>query len=133
MGFETFRVELHDGRSHYDEANGTLRKLSHVRPDADSLPLKGSTFYVFDDGEHTIEMELMDSPVRLSCRFTLCHPSSVDAVFLRLVRDLMSRLGMEVTIRDHVRPEHERAFSVDVFAEFSTIVLGGIADRRAEW
>ena len=106
MGFEVFLVELRGGTATYKEANEAVRKLSHVKPDADGGFMPGATYYVFRDGIHTIEMELMDVPVRLSCRFTFCHPPSVDAVFLSLVRQLMSQLGMEVTIRDDVRPEH---------------------------
>src|SRR5438128_10385699 len=95
--------------------------------------MQGLTFYVFDDGQHSIELELMDSPVRLSCRFTLCHPASVDSVFVGLVRDLMIRLGMEAKICDDVRPEDSHAFSLHEFAEFSTLTSRSIAARRTEW
>jgi hypothetical protein len=133
MGFEVFLVELRGTRASYAEANKAVRKLSHVKPDPDGGFMPGATYYAFHDDAHTIEMELMDVPIRLSCRFTLCHPPSVDAVFLSLVRELMSQLGMKVTIRDDVRPEHAHAFSLNEFEEFSAIVLGYIAARRAEW
>jgi hypothetical protein len=60
---------------------------------------------------------LKDAPVRVSCRFTLCHPAAVDAAFLRLAHDLMGRLGMEADIFDYVRPEDARSFSLNEFAE----------------
>jgi hypothetical protein len=93
MGFESFRVELRGGQANYPEANEVVRKRLHVKLDQQSPPIKGSTFYVVDDGRHIIEVELKDAPVRVSCRFALCHPTSVDSVFLELVRDLMIRLG----------------------------------------
>jgi hypothetical protein len=105
MGFEHFRVELRGGRAKYFEADETIRQLPYIKLDHDSIPLPGSTFYVMDDGAHVIELELMDSPIRLSCRFTLCHPPSVDSAFLDLVRELLGRLGMEAKICDDVRPE----------------------------
>src|SRR3954463_9065987 len=119
MGFESFRVELHGGSASYGDADTAVRELPHVRPDRHSVPLPGSTYYLFDDGRHVFELELKDSPVRLSCRFTLCHPPSVDAALLGLMRDLMARLGTEVTICDDVRPDHARPFSLPEFAEFS--------------
>ena|SRR5581483_668305 len=133
MGFEHFRVELRGGCTRYAEADETIRRLPHVRLDPDPAPLPRSIFYVMDDGTHVLELELMDSPVHLSCRFTLCHPPSVDGVFLGLIRELMVRLGMEVRICDDVRPEHARSFSLDEFAEFSAATPHYIAVRRAEW
>src|SRR6266849_4926910 len=116
MGFETFRVELRGGKAKFGEADEAIRKLPHIKPDPHSLPTKGSTYYLFDDGRHAIELELMDSPLRLSCRFTLCHPPSVDAVFLGLIRELMNRLGMEARICDDVGPEHASSYSLQEFA-----------------
>jgi hypothetical protein len=133
MGFEAFRVELRGGSANYREADEVVRKLPHIKPDPDSVRVEGSTLYVMDDGRHAIEIELMDSPVRLSCRFTLCHPPSVDAVFLGLIRELMTRLGMEAKICDDVSPEHSRAFSIRELPELSAISADYIAARRAEW
>jgi len=133
MGFEAFRVELRGGKAQYRETDEVLRKLPHIQPDPYSVPIKGSTFYVSADGQHVIELELKDSPVRVSCRFTLCHPPSVDAVFLGLVRELMVRLGMEAKICDDVRPEHSRPFSLLEFTELAAIISGYVAARRAEW
>jgi hypothetical protein len=133
MGFEAFRVELRGGKAPFAEADEAVRKLPHVKPDQDSVPMKGSTFYVVDDGQHAIEVEVMDSPVRLSCRFTLCHPPSVDLAFLGLVQELMLRLGMEVKICDDVQPAHSRSFSLADFPDFLAITRHYIAARRAEW
>jgi hypothetical protein len=133
MGFEAFRVELRGGRAKYGVADEAVQKLPHIKPDQHSGPMEGSTFYILDDGQHVIEIELMDAPVRLSCRFTLCHPPSVDSVFLALLRELMIQLGMEAKIRDDVRPEHSRSFSLSEFAGFSAIISRYIAARRSEW
>lgn len=133
MGFEAFRVELRGGQAQFSDVDEVVRTLPHLKPDPDSIPMKGSTFYVMDDGQHSIELEVMDSPVRLSCRFTLCHPPSVDLAFLDLVRELMSRLGTEVKICDDVHAAHSRSFPLVEFPDFMAVTRHYIAARRAEW
>lgn len=133
MGFEAFRVELRGGRAGLSEADEVVRMLAHIKPDPDAVAMRGSTYYLLDDGRHAIEIELTDSPVRLSCRFTLCHPPSVVPAFLNLVRELMARLGMDARICDDVRPEHSHLFSLEQFDEFSAAAAHYIATRRAEW
>lgn len=133
MGFETFRVELHGPTATYREGEEAVRQYPHVAPDQQSLPMQGSTCYVIDDGRHVIEVELVESPLKLSCRFTLCHPPSVDAAFLGFIRAMMVRLGMAAKICDDVRPEHARFYSLNEFADFSTILARYIATRRTEW
>lgn len=133
MGFESFRVELCGGRANCHEADNVLRQLHQVRLDPDALLTPQSICYLRDDGLHVIEVELLDAPVRISCRFTLCHPSSIDSIFLDFIRDLMVLLGMQVKICTAARPEHASTFSVQEFMQFSAITAHCIDSRRAEW
>ena len=134
MGFESFQVVLRGGTAPAREVAETLRGLPHLKLDEQSHPLPGPTYYLRADGQHVIEIELDDcSPVRVSCRFTLCHPPSVDAAFLALIRELMACFGMEATICDDVRPEHAHSFSLANYAELEAATLGYIAARRVEW
>ena len=133
MGFEAFRVELRGGKATFSEADEAVQKVPHIKTDLQSVPMKGSRFYVMVDGQHSIELELMDLPVRLSCRFTLCHPPSVDLAFLGLVRELMLRLEMEARICDDVVPAHSRSFALPEFPDFLAIARHYISSRRAEW
>jgi hypothetical protein len=133
MGFEAFRVELRGGPSTYRDVDEAVRQLPNARPDQQSLPMKGSAYYLIRDRSHVFEVEVMDGPVRVSCRFTLCHPASVDGAFLGLVRELMSRLGMEATICDDVQPSHSRSYALAQFADFAATARHYIAARRAEW
>ena len=51
------------------------------------------TFLRFEDDEHIIECAVSDGrPCRISLRFALCQPSSIDAVFLGLLVALTNRL-----------------------------------------
>ena len=133
MGFETFRVELCGGRATCQEADEAVRQLPHARPDNQSVPLAGSTYYLLEDGQHVLEVEVRDAPAKLSCRFTLYHPPSVDAVFLHRVRELMTRFGMEARICDDVPPDQARPFTLQEFPEFAAIATRTIAARRVEW
>jgi hypothetical protein len=133
MGFEAFRVELRGGQTSRAKVLEAVRKLPGIKLDEHSVPTPSSTFFVLADGQHVIELEVKDTPARVSCRFTLCHPPSIDAVFLCLVRELMMQLRMEAAICDDVSPEHSRLFWLDEFAEFSAITSRYIAARRAEW
>ena len=133
MGFESFRVELRGGRATFHEADEAVRETPHIRPDPEAVLTPGSTCYRRDDGRHVLEVEVLDAPVRLSCRFTLCHPPSVDSVFLDFVRDLMTHLGMEARICDDVRPEHAGFFSLHAFVEFAAVAASCIAVKRAQW
>ena len=133
MGFESFQVTLRGGQVGHAEVNETVRILPHMKLDPQSAFSPSSICYVMDDGQHVIEVELMDAPVSLSCRFTLCHPDTIDFAFLGLLRRLMVRFGMEATIRDEVRPEHEHSFPLAEFAELSACLPEYIATRRSEW
>src|SRR5438874_2440398 len=95
---EYISEERRGGRAKYVEADQLIRQLPYIKLDPDSVPLSGSTFYLMDNGAQVVEIQLTESPVQVSCRFTLCHPPSVDSVFLGLIRELMRRLGMEARI-----------------------------------
>lgn len=133
MGFESFRVELRGGQATRLEAAEVVRTLPHVTLDTKAILTQGSTCYRMDDGQHVIEIELLDAPVRLSCRFTLCHEASVDSAFLSLLGTLMAGLVMEARICDDVRPEHAQSYSFANFTEFSAACTKYIDARRREW
>jgi hypothetical protein len=133
MGFESFQVRLKGGRSTRKEAIDTLMSLDGVVRDEDSELTPGWPCFLARDGLHAVEMEVTDKRASISCRFTLCHPPSVDTAFLELVRRLMEALPMRVKICDDVTPEHEEPFSLDRFDEFSKACRHYIAARRNEW
>ena len=83
------------------QADEVVRGLPNARPDLDAIRTRGSTFYTVEDGRHVIEVEVAAAPVRVSCRFTLCHPASVDNALLGMVHELMTQLGMSVRICDN--------------------------------
>jgi hypothetical protein len=133
MCFESFRVELRGGTATADQVREVVNHLLHAKPDPTSIATSGSTYYTVEDGRHFVEVEVATFPVKVSCRFTLCHPPSIDAAFLGFVRQLMVRLGMEAVICDRVPPPHSEGFPAARFSEFADIVSRCISARRAEW
>lgn len=133
MGFESFQVKLRGGNGTPQEVDEAIAAMEHVVNDDDSAFVSGSNYYLLKDSRHAIEIELVPEPLRLSCRFTLCHPPSVDAAFLELVRRFMQRFGMHARICDDVSPDHDRNFSLAEFDEFARATMGYTAARRREW
>jgi hypothetical protein len=133
VGFESFRVELSGGTATFAEANSAVRGLPDARPDPVSGIWPDSEFYVIDDGRHVIEVQVAPRPVHISVRFTLCHPPSVDAALVAVVRGLTARLGMRVRIIEDVAPEDARPFAADEMAEFAASVRRAVSGPRAAW
>lgn len=85
MGFESFRVELRGGSATSAQVDELIRRLPQAKPDPEAIASRGSTFYTLEDGLHVIEVEVVAVPVKVSCRFTMCHPPSIDSAFLSVV------------------------------------------------
>lgn len=133
MGFESFRVELRGGSRTHLEVNQTISEFEQVTRDRDAVATPESVFFILNDGKHVIEIESIDAPVKISCRFTLCHPPAMDAFFLGFMRHLMTILDMEARICDDVPKEDSRFFPIGDFSSFSAAATRCIASRRREW
>ncbi|MBI1832877.1 MAG: hypothetical protein HYR84_15670 [Planctomycetes bacterium] len=133
MGFESFRVELDGGKPTMQEAANAITALDHAVRDKEAEMMPSSRCFLVRDLGQAIELELTGPPASISCRFTLCHPPSVDAVFLDLVKALMQRLNVCANICDGVTPEDGQAFTLERFDEFTEACLRCISTRRREW
>jgi hypothetical protein len=133
MGFESFGVILRGGRHTSKEAIATISTLKHALPDPESELTPGSTCFVVNDGKHAIEIEVMEEPVQVSCRFTLCHPATVDAVFLALVKELMEALDMSVEAGPEVPSDRPREFAAAAFGQLAPILSDCISRERQQW
>lgn len=133
MGIESFQVMLRGGPATWTKAHDAIRQLQQIAVDREALATKESSYFVMNDGRHVIEIELMQSPLEISCRFTLCHPPSVDKAFLEVVRLLVDSLRMEVVICDDVQLEHAHPYSLSQFQEFAKVAAGCMETRRLEW
>jgi hypothetical protein len=133
MGFESFGVRLHGDHATAHAATEAIKNLDHAAPDPDAELTPGSPCFLVNDGQHAIELEVMETSAAISCRFTLCHPPTVDAVFIALVKRLVEILDARVEICEEVEPGQPDEFTLATFHDFPSIVSKCIAKRRAEW
>jgi hypothetical protein len=133
MGCEDFQVLL---RSTADQGS-VLRVLQHagVEIDPGGGQLSTSVYLVHRDGRHVIELEVSHpkSWTSVSVRFALCHPDSVDNMFVDLVGKLAVALDATVRIMDEVEPGAGGNFDAHDLATFSATAKRAIAVRRAAW
>jgi hypothetical protein len=92
--------------------------------------MSGSEYFLVDDGAHKIEIEVTEKWGRISCRFTLCHPPSIEVAFMNLVRNLVERLDMRVRI---CADESQRWYSTEDLADLAKDMTGFIAKERRAW
>ncbi len=133
MGFESFLVRLSGGNASFSQIETTLQQLEHVVPQDQSLSQEGESHYRFDDGNHIIEIEILDRPSSISCRFTLCHPKSIDRCFLNLVKVLIQRLSLQAEMCDAHDPNRSHIYGPDEFGEFEQATLRCIDCERRLW
>lgn len=129
MGLESYRTGLRAGAAGFSDAVDAIRGRPYARPDW-GQPAADASCFVIDDGRHLVEVEVSAAPVRVSCRFTLCNPPTVDNVFIALLRSLMERFGMEAR---SPQPDGETWFTAARFSEFEAVVRDDIRNQRELW
>ncbi len=133
MGFESFNVRLLENQASFSEAVDAIMDIENAAREEDAEFTTTEKCFLIRGDDHAIELEVMGEPASISCRFTLCHPATIDDAFLAHMRDLMEKLDMRVKICDDVTPEHEHAYSLERFDDFASACRHYIAVRRREW
>jgi hypothetical protein len=93
------------------------------------------SYYVFRDGLHVIEYEFLQEPesYEISMRFALCHPPSVDRVFLGHAVALTRQFNLTAIIGGEL-PEGEPAeYDTDNLERFAANCSWSIARDREYW
>jgi hypothetical protein len=92
---------------------------------------------VFRDGKHVVEFEVLSArgraPARVSMRFTLCHPDSVDRVFLEIATNLMTRQSLSASICEDLPDGTPRDYSQHEIGAFRVWCLWSIDHARRQW
>jgi hypothetical protein len=101
MGCEDFVVKLTPGVPS-SEVLRVILSLPGISPPsaAASVVIPGAHYYRYEDPDHVIELELGALGGALSLRFALCHPPSIDRLFVDLVVTLATRTAASVAIFD---------------------------------
>ncbi|MBY0232612.1 MAG: hypothetical protein K2W96_25305 [Gemmataceae bacterium] len=128
MGFESFQAVLRGEPQPIEEIVSIIGSIPGLRDDPNPGWHRGSRYLLAEDERHLIEMEI--DADRVSCRFALCHPATVDDAFTGLLLELATRLGWRIDLLDD---SSGRPFGPEEGAEMETAAKRSIAQRRAEW
>ena len=134
MGMECYLLRL-EGSNSMDHMESDLIRLRRMEPDSSyKTGSRGERYFVFRDGEHVIELEL--HPVsggrvtKVSMRFALCHPDSVDRVFVEIAAGLMTRRNLSATICEDLPSGTQRDYSRHEIDAFRVWCLWSIENAR---
>ncbi len=136
MGWEAFLVSISSDLTHEVVAD-CLLAIPGVRPQSGSDALPGYRQYVYEDPSHIIELETSSEAAqagtRISIRFALCQPASIDGIFAEFVADIAQKSKGAVMIAADAHGELAVDFQhtgMDAFAKSAAFYLG---QDRAIW
>jgi hypothetical protein len=134
MGCEDFQAIVHTNKS-VSECRALLSMNGRVADDPEGGPLPTSTYLLYEDGQHVFEIELGETTdgTQMSIRFALCHPDSVDAGFLELIRRMTEALSGRVSIMEDVSADVPELMRADDLVSLWSLVRSGIATKRQYW
>ena len=135
-GIESYILRLHGNDCDSLQIADYAQRCLGVVPDIEQSPLSDAcSYYVYRDGLHVIEYELLQDhgSCQVTMRFALCHPSSVDSIFIQQAIDLMKHFNMEATICDELPDDALRTYTMQELARFKTNCAWSIACCREHW
>ncbi len=138
MGAEDFQAILLSDNVQYDKVVETLRCIPNVDIDNESKRLADENYFVIDDGIHIIELEVSSRGkrkgyIKISCRFALCLPRSIDAVFYRLLRKIGKKFEMLIEVLDEVPVGCLDKFNPPDYVGMDHVLKKAIGLKRMYW
>jgi hypothetical protein len=136
MGAESYLLRLRGQQSDLPSVVSYCRSSFGVMPDLQQFALSDAySYYVFRDALHVIEFEFYQSvgSYEISIRFALCHPSSVDQVFLAHALALMKQFNLTATICEELPEGEPREYTAADYDRFAANCSWSIARSRAYW
>ena len=93
--------------------------------------------YIYNDTNHIVELQLMDckpKPPKLSFRFSLCQPSSIDGKFIELTTSIGKDLNLKIRIMESCQVEDDDIiFSPLDYENYNKILQEVIKVKRDYW
>jgi hypothetical protein len=135
MGVESYLLRL-TGQKDVQAVGHYLTSVLGARPDSTQSPPSGSDqHFVIRDGRHVIECELARRGAfgQLSVRFAICHPTSVDDVFVNIIIYLIVQLQMTATICEMLPAGAPSQYGATEITEFAANCRWSIGHARNEW
>jgi hypothetical protein len=136
MGCEDFVVRLSSDFSPQHVAKVLLAN-KNIRHDMAFSSLPGETHFCYEDTEHFIELELACAGrTKVSLRFAVCHPTSIDGVVAALVVELASTLRADTLIAEDLEPDDSglgMSFGPSQLEELRDSIIQCIPKKRHLW
>jgi hypothetical protein len=134
MGSEEYSVILSSESLPRDVLLAHLGRTPLVQIVSGNLPKRSErwSFFEYSDGKHILEIDVFEA-AHLAVSFALCHPSTVDAVFVRFVRALANTLDMKVSLIKELPFRSKRDHLAPLSGHFETILLESISCERHRW
>jgi hypothetical protein len=136
VGVESYLLRLRGRRSDVDSAVEYAQNAFGLAPDPEQTVLSNAYSYsAYRDGLHVIEFEYFrkDARFEISIRFALCNPSSIDQVFLGIVRSLMKKFDMTAQICEQLPKGEQTEYSVTEEDRFSANYSWSVEKSRERW
>ncbi len=136
MGVESFLVRLRGQQPDLQEIVVYSRRALGIVPDPEQQVLTSAySYYVFRDGKHVIEFEFFQAreSFDISIRFALCHPPSVDQIFIGHALALMRRFHLIATICEELPEGEPTDYGKEYLDRFTANCSWSIARARGYW
>jgi hypothetical protein len=105
----------------------------------DPSQLHGERRFLYNDGEHILEIQVAPeygrpSSAYTSIRFALCHPDTVDDIFISFVLRTAKALGLTIEIKEDLPANYQVfEFSPPSYNSFQIVAEAGITNKRKYW
>jgi len=132
MGVESFQIVALTAAPGSDVRAWLMSQRLLPSVHADTCP---DTF-IATDSRHVVEAEVRADGVktRVSIRFALCHPATVDDLLLEFVRRLAEFTHGRIVVAERVPGGFPDKFKYDELGSaFACVLRGAISEKRGLW
>jgi hypothetical protein len=133
MGFESFQVWLRTPQKNPADIEALLLSLPEISIDHETYRWSDSRYFLWNDGQHIVEIELDIDPVQLSTRFMLCNPETVTQAYAKFLMCLLHKIGGKLEFVGPGPSAPLRAFTCENLSDFPEVLRASIAPQRAGW
>ncbi len=139
MGVEDFQTVLICDNDRHDFITivEAIKSMPKASTDKKSKRLSEEEYFLVEDDDHLIEVEISDNKkkklVKVSCRFALCLPNSIDNIFCKFIREIGQQFKMIIKILDDVPKGFSDIFNPSEYVGLEDSLKKAIQIKRDYW
>lgn len=133
MGVEAILVCFPDYTGTPEQLESSLSQLISVTRNPNSAMTSQTMCWVLDDGNHKLEVEQKLNYSGFSLRFALCNPSSIDCVFIRIIKTIIRTHELGLRFCEDCDEVPEWLSSIEMIDQYEAAIQNCIDMRRALW